>query len=164
MNDDIVVRDFEPKDAVSLGELFKSDLERFFSYLTSDKKAVLLEVNSKDRFIELSKRPHDFIKVIEKNGKIIGYFHFGKDKEKETALKIQRIHITTPKQGIFKNYVYPMVMDYAKKNNFKEIRIYIFEHLLPYINKMFPGAKYCGPVVKHRRDVNFLFYLYSFEL
>jgi len=158
--DNIIIRDFKLEDSIFLEDMFKSDLERFFSYLTKDQKKLFIEVNSAKRFIELSQRPTDLVKIIEKDKKIIGYFHFGKNTEKADSLKIQRIHITTPQQGIFKNYVWPTIMQYAKLWNCKEIVVYITYHLKPIIHKLFPGFKFYGPIVKYRRGVNMLFYKY----
>jgi hypothetical protein len=156
--DNIVVRDFKPEDSIFLEEIFKLNLERYLSYLTPDQKKLFLEVNTAKRFVELSQRPNDISKVVEKDGKIVGYFHFGKNKEKEHSLKMKRGHLSTPQQGIFKNYVRPLIHKYAKEWGCNEIVYYIMPHIKPIYMKLNPNAIFYGPEVKHRRGVNMVFY------
>ena len=88
-NAEFIVRPFKKSDAKDCEQIFQTNIAKNYSSLTMEQKLAMKSVNFAKNFIEFSKRKNDRVLVLEKNGKVVGYVHFGKENQNVRVKRFQ---------------------------------------------------------------------------
>lgn len=106
------VRLFKRGEGSACHSIFMHNLEHHYAYLSPSQRDAMAAVNTAASFEEIARRKTDRLFVVERNGTITGYFHFGKEGP---HIRIKRVQLTQSGSGLLSKTIFPLVERYRKR-------------------------------------------------
>lgn len=144
----LIIRNFSEEDAIACEQIFQANLKKYYD-LSQEQRNAMLSVNKAENFVEISKRFFDRLFVLEKNGRIVGYVHFGREKQSIRVKRFQSSEEIRYWGKTLTKIVLPIIERYRIRWKCKTIGGEMGDHLkrhIPALKKL--GFKVLKPKIR----------------